>query len=424
MKMISEITVRVKSGGFLSFIEDIQEHNCSIQRLNCIEKGDDREVYVIDLVYENRELFSDFVHAGGKKYKIEGVSNVLEEKIRGGLITTAGKIPFETYNDYQINLLGATELMYEKIREGRGRDYTGICRNIGIISGIKAEREDEDDMRMKLHVLSELAAVVINRFSGFNAFPAIVRFQQPEDLIKIIQSVENSFTALKLVYVDEADISFYSQIKSDLSIPVISDEIDIVPIYLLTMILKMFKKNKISPSDTTIGLLGVDTGAIRLTQLLVKLGCMRVLGYDHNEKSLLSFEHMEGLATTADNIFTNADIVVLLKENFSREEFQKARPGQCIVSLIGEDHYDRDFIAGRGVRDYISINKNDMLTLVPGLMKGIIDSSNKTLDDLRMIEFCRKLVNVAYDDYSMPDAFSDIHSIVSDLISPAVMHRV
>ena len=47
----------------------------------------------------------------------------------------------------------------------------------------------------------------------------------------------------------------------------------------------------------------------------MKLGCLRAR-HDHNER-ICSFENMEGLAASAENIFSNADIVILLKENYS-----------------------------------------------------------------------------------------------------------
>ncbi|HOW82145.1 MAG TPA: hypothetical protein PK573_06260 [Spirochaetota bacterium] len=421
MKMISEVAVRVKPGGLLPLIEDIQTFRCSVQKLTCVDKGNDRESYLIDVVYDDRQLFSEFIHGGGKKYKIEAVSNVLEERMRGGLVHTGSKIEFENFNDYQLNLLGAAELMKEKIRDGRGADYTGISRNIGVFSAIKASREDAAEHRMGLHLMSELDSVIISRFAGFNGFPAVIDYEQPEDLIKTLQHLENAFAGFRLLHIDEADIFLYEQIKTDVSIPVVSTEMDILPVYLLSIALKIFRKNKINPADTTIGMLGVDAGSIRLTQLLVKLGCLRVLGYDHNEKNLLSFENMEGLATSAENIFSNADIVILLKENYSIEEYQKIRPGQIIVSLIGEGRHDRELIASRGVRDFILINPMDLFTLVPGMMTGAVGSGSRLADSGRLIEFCRKLVNVIHDDYTVPDIFSDIHKIVSDLITPEVL---
>jgi malate dehydrogenase (oxaloacetate-decarboxylating) len=423
MKLISQITVRVRPGGLSGLIEDIHKYRCSVQKLTCLETADDREVHSVELVYENRALFNELLHSGGKKYKIDEETNVLEETIRGGLLNCQCKIPLETLNDYQISLLGATELMREKIIEGAGDAFTGASRAVGIFSGMKAENEDAPERRRRLYIQSELDAVLINRFSDLNGFPAVIDFQQPEDLIKTIQRIEHSFVAIRLISIDESDLSLYQQIRNDVAVPVISTEMDIIPVYLLTLILKIFKKNKINPGETAIGLLGVDVSAIRLTQLLIKLGCQRVLGYDHNEKNLLSFEHNEGLATTADNIFTNADLVVLLKDNFTREEFQKARPGQFIVSLIGEDLYDRDYITGRGVREYIAADTFEMHTLIPGILRGTIESGNSAFDDSRMIEFCRKLVNVMHDEYSVPDVFSDIHAIVADLINPALPHR-
>ena len=268
-----------------------------------------------------------------------------------------------------------------------------------------------------MHVRSELDSAVVNRFAGLNAYPLVLEYTQQEDFLKTLQRMEKSFAALRIVQIDGSDINLYEQISSEISIPVVSIETDDIPLYLLTMILKMFKKNKINPGDSTIGIIGIDVSAIRLTRLLVKLGCMRVLGYDFNEKALLSFEHMEGLATTTENIFSNADVVILLKGNFDSEEYQKIRPGQMVISLLDESLHDWEIITSRGVREFVSLNRMDMLVMAPGLIKGVLESGVRTIDDLMMIGFCRKLVNVIHEDYTMPDVFSDIHSMISDLIS-------
>lgn len=417
MKIISEITVRVKQGGFSSLIEDLQNHECTIQKLNLLEKTDERQVYVIELVSSNKELFNNFVQLGNRKYKIEKISNTLEEKIRGGLLNTGSKLEFNNFYEYQVNLLGASELLAEKIREGRGPEFSGISRNIGIVSGLKSENENVNEMRFLMHLKSELDGAVINAFAGYNSAPLIIEYTQPEDFIKSIQRLASSFALMRINHIDGADISLYNQITSDLSIPFVSSEIDDMPLLLLTMILKIFKKNKINPGDATIGLIGVDISSIRLTRLLVRLGCMRVLGYDYSEKLLLSFENMEGLATTTDNIFSNADIVILLKGDFDNEAYQKIRPGQFVISLLDESMHDREMILSRGVREFVSINKMDILTLVPGMIRGVVDSGLKRFDDTLMVDFCRKLVNVLHDDYTFPDIYSDIHSTIVDIIN-------
>ena len=81
-------------------------------------------------------------------------------------------------------------------------------------------------------------------------------------------------------------------------------------------------KYRLKAEETTVGFIGIDLSAIRLTRVLDKIGFRRVLGYDHGEKAMLALENQGGLATTAENIFGNADITLLLKNNFDHDEYR------------------------------------------------------------------------------------------------------
>ncbi|MCP4134314.1 MAG: hypothetical protein GY754_25290 [bacterium] len=412
MKLISEVTVSVKKGMFPALINEIYKKGCEIQNIKLSENNSKDEIFTIEIIYHTRETFNEFITLlkdSPKKYSIVSMANSLEEKIKGGLLQVSGKMPLETQNDYEMNLLGSIALIREKINNGNGMPYTGISKNIGVIGGIKIEEDPRTDHLLSTYTNAEKDSIVINRFSNLNALPLIIKFSQREDIIKTIKRIEDTFSVIRLTHIDEADISFYDQLYSEIDTPVTSHELDDVPAYLLTIIVKLLLKNKIKLGNTTVGLLGVDLSGLKIARLLKKIGGSKMLGYDNNENLMFQFENEGGLATTAENIFSNADIILLFKNNFTSEEFEMIRPGQFMLSLLQKDAIDMETVSNRGIREFISVDLSNTALLFPGLLQGIISQGISTIDDKLLFNIARKLANTLSNKYAFPGIFDSIH---------------
>jgi len=426
MRLISELTIHIKKTFLPVFINEISKLDFEINSLSIMENKDTGEVYRISVVYKEIDTFIEFINAIKKKqekYKIISLNNLLEDQISGGMLNISGKVPVDNNNDYQMNILGAYELILKKIDDGNGLGYTGLSKNVGLITGIKNTDVPEIDYLLKKYINSEKDSILINRFSGLNAYPVVVKFDYPEDLIKTLKKIENSYSAIRLMHIDEIDISIYNQIISEIDIPVVSKALDDIPLYLLSIIVKILLKNKLKVKETTAGIIGIDVSTIKLARMLMKIGFYRILGFDQDENLMLLFEKEGGLATTTENVFNNADIIILIKSNFDTLDYTMFRPGQFIVSLIDIEDLDMDVISDRGVREFIKGNLADIAVIFPGLLKGIIESGIKSIDDNNFLELSKRLGNMLSDDYIFPDLFSDIHRIITDFFNPEIVHK-
>ncbi|PKL41350.1 MAG: hypothetical protein CVV44_01565 [Spirochaetae bacterium HGW-Spirochaetae-1] len=421
MKLISNVTVAVKKGTLSQIIEEFSAGECFVRSMQALE----RNLYQMEIIYDDRNLFNacmDSLKKMSDKYAIVSVKNSLEEMIKGGILSVKGKMPLEQYSDFEMGLLGAVELALEKIENDEGNAFSGILKNVGVITGVRAREDLRSKAIFSRFVQAERDCAILGRFSGLNGLPVAINFNQPEDFIKTLRGIESSFAALRITGIEEADLFFYEQIFSELHVPVISRDLDDIPVYMLSLLNRLSLKNKIHPSDTTVGIMGMDISAIRLTRLLKKSRFGRVLGYDQNEKALLSFENEGGLATSTENIFSNTDVILLMKNNFEYEEYEKLRPGQLIISLLGPRDVDLNMLKERGVREFVQGDVQNLSWIFPGMVVGVLNAGLKTIDDMRIIELAKKTANLLAVDYSFPDLFGDIHSLIADLLDPVVLH--
>ena len=115
---------------------------------------------------------------------------------------------------------------------------------------------------------------------------------------------------------DEDDYLF-SNIIDSVSKPVLFRELDEMPLHYMSIVNTLVRNHSITPDDTAFGIIGLNSATIRLTALLEKSGYMKVLGYDRNERQMMSFENRKGLATTVENVISNSDILMIMDEELS-----------------------------------------------------------------------------------------------------------
>lgn len=419
MQIINEVTVVIKKRSFPSFIDELYKRDCDLVELRHVEERDDGYLYSLHIGFTSPKRFEEFITIignAGDKYKVLTVKSLMEDMIAGGLINVSGKTRLDTAADFRTTVLGAAEMIRGKIRSGHGYGFTGISRSVALVSGVKPSGETEQEHLLVEYAAAERDAVILNRFGGLNGFPVTIRFDHVEDIITVMKKIEHNFSVVRIMHVDEGSMMLNEQIVSELRTPVISLEHDEIPLFLLLFIIKILIKHRLKPEENTIGLVGIDLSAVRLARVLYTAGFHRVLGYDHSETAMLALENQGGLATTAENIFSNADITIIMKNNFKREEFQKIRPGQFVISLLPGEDLEGDAVSGKGVREFIQVDLSDLAVLFPGIARGLMETGPEPITDVKLVEYAKGLVSILSDSFEFPHIFSDIHDRVASLI--------
>lgn len=420
MRLISELILYISRGFLPHLTNEIYKRNCTIQSINLKETSDTRELFEIFIVYFSRDDFKGLINKLEKhpeNFTIEKLHDLIDENITGGLLTLTGKAPIKNRDDYELNIIGASELILERIADDASTEYIGISNNVALVNGIKSTSELKNKIIRNQYVLSERDSVIINRFTGMNAFPLIVEYTHIEDFIHTLRTIARTFSCVRISFIEEfEDIQHYELLLKDTSVPIVTKSFDEIPLYILIVISLLSKKNKLKSSETNIGFIGIDASVLRLTRLSSYIGYQRILGYDANERMMMNFEHMGGLATTPENIFSNADIIVLFKNYFTNDDLSKIRPGLIMLSLLSDKELDKDIINEKGLREFLYQDWLDLSILSPGICQGLVESGTMFLNDNKIIELSSRIQRLVSDGDLLPDIFSDVHSNIVQII--------
>ena len=420
MKLIASVTLKMKKVILPQFISTLYKHNIDINMINLTESDGKWEDYNIEIIYSSKKdlvKLVDTLNKNSEYFQNITVTSTLEDKIRGGVLTTSSKIEIENINDVWTALIGGNKLIHEKINSGLQKNYCASFNSVALISGVKITNSGtNNNFYYHLYADSERDSVLIRKFSGRNAFPLVIRYNSIEDMIKTIKGIEENFCCLRIMNNDEDDY-LLANIIDAVSKPLIFKELDENPVHYLAVINTLIRNHSITPNDTSVGIIGLNNSTIRLTSLLVKSGYMKVLGHDSNERQMMSFENKKGLATTIDNVISNSDILMIMDEKISHDYINSFRAGQVIISGISTEIGDPAILKDKGVRDFIKIEETETLSLLPAMINAIIISSKRYFSEEMLINIADLISNKMEKKYDLPGLYSNISNEIENLIT-------
>ncbi|MCX7679641.1 MAG: hypothetical protein N2316_10540 [Spirochaetes bacterium] len=416
MKLLSKVIIRIKHGFLPHFINELCKSGCAVKLIESIEVLQNAERFSVEVLYDAGEQFRSVIQKlkrHPENFSVESVSNLLENLLVGGMLEVSGKGKFENKADYEMMVQGAAGMIIDKIQMGESvEELSGMHYNVAMINVLHPTSEKAEASKYIVHALTEKDSVVLKRFSGLNGFPLLIRAHHPEDIIKILRSIEESFVLLRIFTIEGVcDASTVSYISSELHRPIVYREFDELPLLLLYTVIKIAKKKKMSYDDCNAGMIGLNLAAIRLTRLLKTLGFARVLGCDNDERLMMNVEKEGALATTQENIFSNSDIIFLFKNQFTVAELSRIRPGQVIISLIDDREVDEEIIASRGVKDYIPSEYFDLGCVFPGILMGMKNSGISAIQDQQLLKTANAMAEMKGENL-FPDIFSEVHAVI------------
>lgn len=419
MILSSEIKIKTKKENFPNLIYEFYKHSCDVHRLDLIDSEDREDIYLIETVYSSRKNYISLIEILKKntgKYNILEQKNSIEEKIRGGLMETKSRNPVENINDYNMNILGAAELIKEKIDSGHGAEYCSVSNNAAVISCANLSEDVKQEDLLKLYTETEKDALTLSAFTGLNGVPLLLNFSSADDIIKTISRIEKSFSLIRMVTSGVEDYLIADQIADSISIPFLSKDYDEVPLYLLAVAILIVKKYELNPADTAAGFIGVNSISLRCSKLFNKTGFFKVLGHDNNDRMMMEFEKHGGLATSNENILLNSDIVFIIKNNLDEINLNRIRPGQFVILFDNYNSQNLKAIKERGAREIIKLDYNSINHIHPGVTEGILKSKKRRMNDQTLVYAAKKLSMLMNINFTMPDLFSSIHEKISAAI--------
>jgi len=418
MKLTAVLTIKMKKGILPQFIATIYKQQMEVSNINLTEADGKWDGYNIEIIYISKKDLVRVIEALKKNsdyFRDLSITSTLEDKIRGGLLATGSKIQIETNSDIETSFLGGTTLIHEKIDAGFGKQYCSVSESVGIISGFKKMTAPTDEY---YHYCadSERDAIIISRFTNKNAFPLSIKYQTVEDLLKVLKGIEESFSCFRFMNTDSDDQIIRNTIIETLRKPVIFRELDELPFYIMTIISKICRKQRFKPEETSVGILGLNQGMIRLTGILSTAGYLKVLGHDNRERTMMSFETEGGLATTIENVADNADILIVYDDQLLKDNVQYLNPGCILITGFNGDPVDGNMFSDKGLKEIIQVRQVDLLTLIAPMINGITSGEQRFFSDELILKLSSSASRDISDSYRYPGFFSEITGKIESAI--------
>ncbi|MBN1500032.1 MAG: hypothetical protein JW982_07750 [Spirochaetes bacterium] len=409
MVLSFKLKLKVKRNFVPVLINELYKAECEITDLSSGGEENGFVSYEINLNSSNDVKFLKTVSllkSNTEKFQNISYENMLDHYISKGLIQISPVFPLLTDDDYSIRLLGIYN--YIAMPDMVLSQKSATEKTAAMISSVRKNEKHHD--LYHVGIAKQIDSIIMHHFTGINSFPLSVDFDLPDNFIKVLKSIENGFSAIRFHTVSDGnDPDFYTQIYDELTIPVLSRLYDEDPAVILASVLKILKANKMKFDDCNIGFIGLNSGIIRLTAIFKKLGALRVLGYDDDEKSMMYFEKNRGLATTRENILSNSDVVILVNECGIESVLSSVRPGLLIISMLSNSKLNNDVSELKSCRYFHKGEVFDHGILFPGLLQSMIDYNIICLSDEVLIEAASLISRYNFETEKSLETYKKVH---------------
>lgn len=276
-------------------------------------------------------------------------------------------------------------------------------------------------------------AALHSEMADMDAMSFCIKTQNKDDLIKIVQLFEDSFSAIHLEDIAApACFDVESTLSETLNIPVLHDDQHCTAIIVLAGILNSLAIVDKKLEHTKIVITGAGAAGSAIAKLLLHAGAKNVILYDINgvvyKGRQTNDKYLEELAQVTnpndergslDEIIKNADIFIgvskgglLTKQMVEKMEYKPvifalANPEPEILPDAAKDA--GAYIVATGRSDYP--NQINNLLVFPGLFKGLLDGHIKKVTDDIKLECAIMIASMVDEDelstdFIIPDALN------------------
>ena len=257
-------------------------------------------------------------------------------------------------------------------------------------------------------------AMIFKEFAGIDAFPIVLKTQDPDEIVKTVINISPVFGGINLEDISAPRcFEIERRLIEALDIPVMHDDQHGTAIIVLAGLINALKVAGKSPKRSKIIVFGAGAAGTAITKILVKFGVGNIIVLDSQgiisrkrpglniyKKSLASITNKKNITGSLDDAVTGADalIGVSLKPGaFRPEHIKKMSPKPIVFALANpipeimpnEALKAGAFIAASGRSDFKNQINNALA--FPGVFRGALDRGVKKITDEIKIKVAKKL---------------------------------
>lgn len=284
--------------------------------------------------------------------------------------------------------------------------------------------------------------MLFKTFGGINAVPIVLKNQDPEDIIQVVESIAPTFGGINLEDI-KAPNCFYieEELKKRLDIPVFHDDqhgTAIVVLAALTNALKVVGKKK---DKIKIAMLGAGSAAIAIARLLIERGVKHIVMVDtkgalfqgrtvnmNKYKEDFVFYNLDNERGDIHDVIKGADVFIGVTTGslLTKEDIQHMNDKPIVFAMsnptpeiMPEEAIEGGaYIVATGRSDYP--NQVNNVLIFPGMFKGALEGRIRQFNDEHFLAAAHALADHVKDPTPEHIIPSVLEEGIADMIANAV----
>ncbi|OIP35005.1 MAG: NAD-dependent malic enzyme [Deltaproteobacteria bacterium CG2_30_66_27] len=397
-----------------------------------------------------QEIINTMRHLPG--VKVVNVSDRTFLMHLGGKIEVHNKIPVKTRNDLSMAYTPGVARVCMAISKDVKKSFSlTIRRNaVAIVSDGTAVLGLGDIGPEAAMPVMEGKAMLFKEFGGIDAWPICLNTKDPEEIIRIVKSLEPTFGGINLEDISAPRcFEIEGRLKAEMGIPVFHDDQHGTAVVVLAALLNSLKIVKKRIEDMKIVVAGVGAAGVACSKIIMNAGARNIIGVDRvgaiykGRKQNMNFMK-EWYAENANpfnekgkltNVLAGADMFIGLAAPglITVDDLKKMAKDPIVFAMANPDPeimpeeaapFVRIMATGRS--DYP--NQINNVLCFPGIFRGALDSRATCINEEMKLAAAYAIASCVgkeeiSEDYIIPSVFNrKVAPIVAKEVSRAA-HR-
>ncbi|OQY10542.1 MAG: hypothetical protein B6I28_00820 [Fusobacteriia bacterium 4572_132] len=426
MKVI-RIKILNKPGAFGRIADVVGQNGSSIGDIKLVRRGNKYIIRDITVYSKSPKQLEKMRKDLDKveNIKIIKVFSEISKLHEGGMLKTKSKVKIKNNSDLEKYFLPGISSIANTINGNTKKvyEYTSLGESVGVVSNGSTLLNFNECKPETTYSILESASAVLNETVGVSAYPIVINELEKNKFINVIRSIHKSFGMIVIEGMRLSDNIEIEEKLKGLDTPILDANKYGNGMVTLAGLINIAKKIEINLRKSKIGFLGFGSKASGITELLQAYGVDKIYAADISEESKKNMKHYKVIELQNEReIMQKADIVIGTSRIQNLIKFGMVKKRQVILALSKPEPEIKPEIARKAGAVYAGDGHllNTML-VIPGLIKGILETRAKTVTIETMLTVAEKLAEITPIDRILPNVFdNNLHEEISKVVRQSV----
>jgi malate dehydrogenase (oxaloacetate-decarboxylating) len=284
--------------------------------------------------------------------------------------------------------------------------YTFRRNNLAVISDGSAVLGLGNIGHKAGYPIMEGKAMLFKRFGGINAIPIVIKTQESDQFVHVVEQIADSFAAINLEDIGAPRcFEIEAKLKQSLDIPLMHDDQHGTAIVILAAVLNALKLQPKQGLATRFVISGAGAAGVAITRILLLHGFKNILvadstGIIHRRRTHLGFVKQQLANSTNPGQFrgslkqalTNADVFIGVSTGnlLTTADIKRMNPDSIVIAMANPDPEILPHEAKKGGAAIVATGRSDVPNQVnnalafPGVFRGAIDARSQITENMKL----------------------------------------